>query len=200
MITKKLITSLFFSLFGLIIIVSFNPIKTFAYDYPNGSKAKAGDILISKETNCKPDCKGLTGHAAIVVNSDYFVHIAGPGYNPSKERLSKWFNTRYGKKTKVVRPTSAYKGSAKKAAAWANNYVEKYPNAKYSVWSSSASFNKTYCSKLVWQAFYYGSKGYPIVARKYFDKIHPYDFSIAASGGKYAKLKTVYKNWWLVRR
>lgn len=196
MITKKLFTSLFFSLFGLIIIVSFNPTETFAYDYPDGTKAKAGDILISRETNCKPDCKGLTDHAAIVVNSDYFVHIAGPGYNPSKERLSKWFNTRYGKKTKVVRPTSAYKGSTTKAATWAKNYVNEYSNAEYIIWSSSASFNKTYCSKLVWQAFNYGTGGYPIVARSIGDKIHPYDFSTATSGGRYAKLKEVYnKNW-----
>lgn len=198
MIIKKLFTSLFFALFGLIIVVSFNPTETFAYDYPNGTAAKAGDILITRETNCKTEseCKGLTGHAAIVVDSNYFVHISGPGANPTKEKLSKWFDTRYGKKTKVVRPTSSYKGSAAKAAAWANNYVKEYSDATYSIWSSSATFNKTYCSKLVWQAFNYGTGGYPIVALQYGDKIHPYDFSTAASGGRYAKLEEVYsKNW-----
>lgn len=193
MITKRLFIGLFFTVCGLIIMFSFNPSKTFAYTYPNGSSAKAGDILVSKETNCKTDsqCKGLTGHSAIVVDKDYFVHISGPGAHPTKEKLSKWFDTRYGKKTKVVRPTSYYKGSSQKAADWAKNYVKKYSNATYSIWSASTTFDKTYCSKLVWQAFYYGTT-YPIVARNYGDKIHPYDFSTKAAGGKYATLRSVY--------
>lgn len=194
--TKKILTGLLFSVMGFLFLISLNPTETYAYTYPNNTTSKTGDILLSRETNCKTECKGLSGHAAIVVDNTYFVHISGPGANPTKEKISSWFDSRYGKKTKVVRATKNYNGSAQKAANWANNYVKEYSKATYSIATSTESFDKTYCSKIVWQAFYYGSGGYPIIAKQYAGLIHPYDFSTAASGGRYAKLEEVYNKSW----
>jgi len=190
--TKKIFTCLFFSVFGLLLMFSFKPLDAHAYNYPNKTAAKAGDILVTKETNCKNECKGLSGHAAIVVDSTYFVHISGPGAHPTKEKLSTWFDSRYGERTRVVRHTSHYKGSAADAAKWANKYVVDYKNATYSIASSLDSFNKTYCSKLVWQAF--NSTAYPIVAKDLL--IHPYSFANAADGGRTKPLETVYEKAW----
>ncbi|MCT1542104.1 MULTISPECIES: YiiX/YebB-like N1pC/P60 family cysteine hydrolase [Bacillaceae] len=193
--TKKIFTCLFFSLFGLLLMFSYKPLEAHAYNYPNKTAAKAGDILVTKETNCKTDCKGLSGHAAIVVDSTYYVHISGPGAHPTKEKLSTWFDSRYGKSTKVVRPTSQYKGSPADAAKWAKNYVKEYKDAVYDITSGNHTFDRTYCSKLVWQAYNFGT-AYPIIAPKHVGGlIHPYDFTTAASGGRYADLETVYTNW-----
>lgn len=86
---------------GFLFVISLNPTETYAYTYPNNTTSKTGDILLSRETNCKTECKGLSGHAAIVVDNTYFVHISGLGANPTKKKISSWFDSRYGKKLKL---------------------------------------------------------------------------------------------------
>lgn len=50
--------------------------------YPNSRvEIKPGDILITNNTSSK----GLTGHAAIVIDTENVVEILGPGFHPQKK-------------------------------------------------------------------------------------------------------------------
>ena len=45
---------------------------------------------------------------------------------------------------------------ANSAAIWANQkYMSEYRNATYRITNDLFSFSETYCSKIVWQAYYY---------------------------------------------
>lgn len=169
---KKIISILVTAALLLVFSLTFQTNEASAASYP-GTKAtvKAGDIVVTKTTNCKPNCKGITGHAGIVIDSTYIAHISGPGAHPSKISISSWFK-KYTS-TKVVRTNSKYKGKPSKAASWAAKYLKDYPKAKYSITPNLSSKDPTYCSKLVYQAYYYGT-GYPILASS--GIIHPYAF------------------------
>lgn len=75
---KKLIKLMaaFMFLFTFTFVSQFQEVD--AAKYPGTSvTAKPGDILVTKKSSCKTNCRGITGHAGIVVNNDYVVHIAG---------------------------------------------------------------------------------------------------------------------------
>lgn len=114
-----------------------------------------GDILISNGTSSF----GLTGHAGIVVGSNEILHISGPGKVPVVISFNTWSNN-YGKAKGGIINTEVYRISnwthRNNAADWARN---KYENsgAGYNLLTSLDSFAYTYCSKIVWQAYYYGS-------------------------------------------
>ncbi|MFI8716184.1 YiiX/YebB-like N1pC/P60 family cysteine hydrolase [Brevibacillus brevis] len=114
------------------------------------TKAKPGDMLVSNTTSSK----GLTGHAAIVTDNLSVVHIGGYGENPEEISLSKFFK-RYNNSVKVIRYTSSR--DAKKAGEWARTYAAEYSDAKYDLAVKLRGFTHTYCSKIVWQAYYYGA-------------------------------------------
>ncbi|MEK4024492.1 MULTISPECIES: hypothetical protein [unclassified Sporosarcina] len=113
-----------------------------------------GDILISNGSSSY----GLTGHAGIVVGNDRILHIAGPGYKTNIIKFSTWTN-KYGKPRGGIVNTEVYRISnwthRNAAADWA---VAKYENlgASYSLTTGLYTFNPTYCSKIVWQAYHYG--------------------------------------------
>jgi uncharacterized protein YycO len=111
---------------------------------------KAGDIFITNGTSSF----GLSGHAGIAVSPDYILHILGTGSYPSLTTLSGWqksFNP-YGW-TKVYRHSDP--SVAQDAALWAEN-TYKNTQTKYLINMDLASTSTTYCSKLVWQAYFYG--------------------------------------------
>ncbi|WJE14012.1 YiiX/YebB-like N1pC/P60 family cysteine hydrolase (plasmid) [Halobacillus sp. ACCC02827] len=118
---------------------------------------KGGDILVTKNTQCKSSskCTGITGHSGIVLNNGKVLHIQGPGYKANIISTSTWYS-RY-KSTKVVRPKSSTEG--KKAATWAYNFYVKGAgkNYSYDVRTTLNGSGKTYCSKLVWQAYKNGA-------------------------------------------
>ncbi|WP_431020032.1 YiiX/YebB-like N1pC/P60 family cysteine hydrolase [Bacillus safensis] len=158
-------------------------------------KVKSGDILV---TPVGPVAK-LVGHAGIVANDGKSViHIAGPGYHPRKISLKSW-KSRFPK-TKIVRYKNASK--AKKAAIWADkNFIKgKYKNIKYFISNGPYHFRSTYCSKLVWQAYYKGANvkfkdwyvaGGPYLSVTVFDVpeiIQPYMF---LRNGDFNGLKTI---------
>ncbi|MED1788094.1 YiiX/YebB-like N1pC/P60 family cysteine hydrolase [Brevibacillus laterosporus] len=121
--------------------------------YPNSRvEIKPGDILITNNTISK----GLTGHAAIVVDTENVV-ILGPGFNPEKNPIKRFFRKNVSKKygTKVVRYNRTK--IRNKAADWAEWYVNKYDDAEYAISDLYNYKYKTYCSKIVWNAYYFGA-------------------------------------------
>lgn len=115
---------------------------------------QSGDVFITNGTSSF----GITGHAAIAITLDdsskTILHISGPGANPSTISLSSWNSTFSSKGwTKIYRHNNSNISSA--AATWAKNTYYN-SNATYEINMDLASTDKTYCSKLVWQAYYYG--------------------------------------------
>ena len=110
---------------------------------------KRGDVLITNGTSVK----GFTGHAAIALDENTIFHIAGFGKTPDTITKEKWIKD-YHKKgawTKVYRHTDS--DIASSAADWAEN-TYRDSNAKYVISNDTFSTDETYCSKLVWQAYY----------------------------------------------
>lgn len=114
---------------------------------------KKGDVIITNGTSSA----GILGHAGIATSSGYVFHIAGPGYHPGYITFSSWHNNYTNKNrtswTKVYRHNSSTVANA--AANWAVNTYSG-SNAEYKITGNLASTDVTYCSKLVWQAYYYG--------------------------------------------
>ncbi|MCR8996519.1 YiiX/YebB-like N1pC/P60 family cysteine hydrolase [Brevibacillus halotolerans] len=122
--------------------------------YPNSRvEIKPGDILITNNTSSK----GLTGHAAIVIDTENVVEILGPGFHPQKNPIKRFFGKNVSKKygTKVVRYNRTK--IRNQAADWAEWYVKKYDDVEYAISDLYNYKYKTYCSKIVWNAYYFGA-------------------------------------------
>ncbi len=111
---------------------------------------KKGDVLVTNATSSY----GLTGHAGIAISSTQILHIEGPNKLVTVISLNTW-NRKYTNKgwTKIYRHSSTSVANA--AGDWANR-TYRGSKAKYVINTDLASTNKTYCSKIVWQAYYYG--------------------------------------------
>lgn len=119
--------------------------------YPGTSvKVKPGDMLVTNRTSSA----GLTGHAAIVTDGYTVVHIGGYGENPEDISTSKFFK-RYKSNIKVVRYNNS--SVARNAGEWASLFAEEYSDATYGLTKKLNGSSPTYCSKIVWQAYYYGA-------------------------------------------
>ena len=118
---------------------------------PTAYRMTTGDVFVTNGTSVG----GLTGHAGIAISSLYILHIQGPGYHPATIKLSSW-NAKYssnGRWTKIYRHNSA--GTALKAGQWTEK-TYKNSNASFVINADLSSTSKTYCSKIVWQAYHYG--------------------------------------------
>ena len=118
---------------------------------PTAYRLTAGDVFVTN----KSSLGGLTGHAGIAISSLYIIHIKGPGHHPATIKLSDW-NKEYssgGHWTRIYRHNSA--GTALKAGQWAER-TYKNSSASYVINADLSSTSKTYCSKIVWQAYHYG--------------------------------------------
>lgn len=126
-----------------------------------------GDVLITNATSAF----GLTGHSAIALSSDQILHI--PGLNESVTVDSKrTFESDYGDGWITVYRPNDYKNGSK-AAGWAErNY--KNSSAKYVLTGDFESIDKTYCSKIVLQSYYYGCG---VTREKPKGLLSPYDVS-----------------------
>lgn len=125
---------------------------------------KEGDILVTSNTGSFG--WGFTGHAGIVGKSAdgnlYAVHIPGPGKPIQKMTLKDW-EEEYPD-TEIWRHNN--QTAAKSAGQKSMDFVRYYGSesskyvAPYSLWSLAAykltDKSQTYCSKLVWQSYYYG--------------------------------------------
>lgn len=112
---------------------------------------KAGDIIVTNGTVSS----GIVGHAGIAVSSTNILHIAGPSKTPDITTISGWNNeyTQNGDWTKIYRHQNS--SIATQAAQWANR-TYRNSNAKYKITNDLTTTHETYCSKIVWQAYYYG--------------------------------------------
>lgn len=132
---------------------------------------KKGDMLITDGTSLG----GMTGHAAIATTT-YWV-LDAPGYkinglNTTRQKsFTNWvkeYSIDRGGKIWVYRLTNST--IASNAADWADkNYYssthssvqDKFPT--YNIYSNLYLTDTVYCSKLVWQAYWYGSGNLPVM-------------------------------------
>ncbi len=120
-----------------------------------GTDIEPGDIFVTNATSSL----GLTGHAAIVVDTSGDVAtIDGYGDYPTLHSFDYFWNKENGQ-IDVVHYTKS-SSSSQAAANWALNYVYECPDSFYNVTSNLYSVNDgdpTYCSKIVFDAWYFGS-------------------------------------------
>lgn len=116
----------------------------------SGYTGAPGDILVTTDTQKNT---GLTGHAGIVISTGKILQIAGPGKKIKVMTVAQW-RSNYDK-TNVYRVQT--QSVAIEAARWAKNNYKDGSNPGYKVNTSLYSKSPTYCSKIVWQAYYYGS-------------------------------------------
>ncbi|MED3201269.1 hypothetical protein [Bacillus toyonensis] len=124
-----------------------------------GFNIKAGDILITNGTSSA----GIVGHAAIANGDNHILDIPGPGQTTRQLSTANWINE-YKKKGWVKVYRLSNNSLARQAASWADrNYFSTSGSAtqnifpKYGIDYHLYSKNPTYCSKIVYQAYYYGT-------------------------------------------
>jgi len=124
-----------------------------------------GDILITNGTSSA----GIVGHAAIATGYNHILHIPGPG-KTTEQLTAQQFVDRYRKKgwVKVYRIKDKF--LANDAARWADrNYYSSTGSATqnikptYKITHELYSKNPTYCSKIVFQAYWYGTGSAPVM-------------------------------------
>lgn len=145
-----------------------NKVNLHKHESSNNLKTKdnvsvvKGDILISNGTSLN----GFTGHTGIAVSSNEILHTANKNSVPEIISLTEWIE-KYGLEapdegfiptnTEVYRmeniDSPMFSGYADLAAEWA---LENYENSgyEYRITTDLYSTNPTYCSKIVWQAYY----------------------------------------------
>lgn len=110
---------------------------------------KPGDMLITNDT----PFSGIAGHSAIVLNKNEVLHIPRPYTRATVVSPKEFKKMHNGGYVKVYRMKNLSK--AREAGLWAKN-TYKNSDAKYKITMDLSSVEETYCSKLVWQAYYYG--------------------------------------------
>lgn len=119
----------------------------------NGITARSGDILVARK-NGGPKPINWVGHAAIVTNGGSSItHFPGIGLDPEEDTLKSFFQE--NSEVFVLRHNNYNISIA--AAQWANHYLDRFPKATYSIASARDVQNPNYCSKFVWQAYYFGA-------------------------------------------
>ncbi|MCD2224662.1 hypothetical protein LAX75_07815 [Listeria cossartiae] len=130
-----------------------------------GYNIKKGDILITNGTSSS----GLLGHAAIANGNEYILDIPGKG-ETTRQRTTGWWMDHYDTRgwVKVYRLKDSSVANA--AASWADkNYYSTNGTSKqnifpeYGMTGSRYSKKPTYCSKIVLQAYYFGTGNKPVV-------------------------------------
>lgn len=174
-----------------------------------GFSFKKGDILITNGTSYY----GLTGHAAIITGSNSVLDAPGKAHtvkkngknvtlNTTRQLTTRTFINKYtddpGEWVKVYRPK--HNDIAIAAAKWADrNYYsssgsatqKKFP--KYTLATNLTSTNYVYCSKIIYQAYYYGSGNKSYVWPKLAQGIIlPYDIPISFTWGNAPKKVKTY--------
>ncbi|MED3033525.1 hypothetical protein CBR56_16265 [Bacillus thuringiensis] len=164
------------------------PIKDSGWQgaYYQGFNIKRGDIFITDGSSFY----GLTGHAAIANGDSYILDAPGYSINTSRGLLNttrqrtvqQWLDEYTGKGTVwVYRVSSSYDYVAGNAASWADRTYysssgsatqDRFPS--YGVTLNTKGTDPTYCSKIVYQAYYYGSGNLPFMVPTSTTIIGPY--------------------------
>lgn len=147
-----------------------------------------GDIFITNSTSSS----GLTGHCGIAIGSDAILHIAGPG-QPVSVGSKKAFYNKYIASDPDYYYMIIYRCNnynyGRNAADWAVNvYRRNSANVTYKITRDLTTTYETYCSKIVFQSYYYGvgssalSPNYKNIVRDGYI-ISPYNIIKILSGG-----------------
>lgn len=136
---------------------------------------KEGDVFVTTSTVAI----GVTGHAGIVIKDKtkglIILHFPKPGSPISTITLSQW-KTSYPN-TEVYRTTST--DTAQKAARWAYANYEIGSKPTYSFALDLSSTSKSYCSKIVWQGYYYGAN--KAIKKPWSNLATPYSLALSAN-------------------
>ena len=130
------------------------PTKRSAY------QPKKGDIVTTGYKTTASS--GVIGHAGIFIDSSTILHISGS--STSKTSTLSWGRWKeiYKNKNMVFRVPNTR--VATQAADWvARNYRGKSPG--YKITSDWRSTSPTYCSKIVWQGYYFGTGSTPVMKK-----------------------------------
>ncbi|KRT93101.1 MULTISPECIES: hypothetical protein [Bacillus] len=73
-----------------VLMLSVFTVEASAFNYPNGTKAKAGDILVTSDAFSK----GIVGHAGMATSSSEYLEIRGAGHYPEIRSLTVVFRKR----------------------------------------------------------------------------------------------------------
>lgn len=117
--------------------------------YPTGVAMQPGDLIYTRSTVST----FLVGHIGIV-GPDYAVyhsHPYGPGKRDSLQRYINNFAS--GDPFTVLRVRD---GGGLQAGTWAKNNWERLTSYSLNIFTDNIADN--YCSKFVWQAYWYGAK------------------------------------------
>ena len=120
--------------------------------YPGTSlQAKGGDVFYTT----KSSTQYLTGHIAILDNHGYVIHARGVGYGIVRESIDN-FLSRYSNEVSIYRAKNTTSGQ--QAAQKARELYNNYRDATYNVVTPLTEYFSTqYCTKVVWQSYYYGA-------------------------------------------
>lgn len=116
----------------------------------------SGDIVLTHSSSTAGN--GIIGHAGIAITSDDVLHIRDHNStNIETSSWSSWINDYGLTQTQVFRCSDVSRRA--NAATWAvNNYKDK--TVTYQINTDLYSTSTTYCSKIVWQAYYFGAGSY----------------------------------------
>ncbi|QYA46073.1 hypothetical protein KYI13_12330 (plasmid) [Macrococcoides bohemicum] len=125
---------------------------------------KAGDIIYTNNAFLSELGAPIPGHAAIYVGDGKIVEINGYGHIPATHSYSNFVKTKRGTKSdrwivRVYRTSNTT--NAIKASTYAKSLSGK--NIPYGIFTSMKDKSKLYCSKLVWQAYYFGAGSSSVV-------------------------------------
>lgn len=163
---QGIISSLKFNNYGQLPTIEINNFSTFAV--VDGFEIKAGDILI---TNATSSVTGYLGHAAIANGDNHILDMPGIGKENRQITTADWIKnyTKSGKMIQVFRIKNQ-PGLASAVAKYAdthyystNGTAAKDVHLTYGIDNHLYRVNPTYCSKLVFDAYWYGSGSQPVM-------------------------------------
>lgn len=134
--------------------------KRRSVNYGYNYTPKKGDIVTTGASNTAKN--GIVGHAGIFIDNKTILHIAGSKTSyTSTMSWSTWKNI-YKTNNRVYRVSNS--NIASRAADWVKrNYYNKKPG--YQITSNWRSTSPTYCSKIVWQGYYFGTGSAPVMKK-----------------------------------
>lgn len=137
---------------------------------------KRGDIYVTN--NASYAKLGIPGHAAIYTGHGHIVEIRGFGHHPIRNSYKRFMYNKRAKRydknwVKVYRPNKTRRKSI-----------------KYSLNADINNTHRTYCSKLVWQSYYYGAGKRSVKSTGIYHYFSPYTFPKNIRGAK--KVKTLF--------
>ena len=154
-------------------------------------KPRRGDILITN--NASYAKLGIPGHAALYTGKGHIVEIRGYGHHPARNSYKKFIHKKRAKRhdkfwVKVYRTS---KKKRNKAVNWALKQAgKKRKSIKYSLNSNINDTHHTYCSKLVWQSYYFGAGKKSVNSTGVYHYFNPYNLPKNIKGAK--KVKTFF--------